>query len=163
MPVSLSFRRWLLPALAFALVAAQALGLMHRVVHGPQAAWAAAHGDGLAAGVDGHGHDHHHHHGEHDHDDGGQAFVGAVGGHDAAHAQDHLHGHGHGWIAALFAGHADDTGCRLFDPLNHEGLAALPVLAVPLVFSSFFLDVFQGECLARWAALFDARGPPVLR
>lgn len=108
MQVSRRLVPWLL---AFTLVAAQALGLMHRVVHG-----------------------------QHDHE------------------------HGHGGIAALFDSHdEEDAGCRLFDPLNHEGAATVSPLVLPVVLSSFFLNFSQGECLARWATLFDARGPPSLR
>ena len=37
-------------------------------------------------------------------------------------------------VAALFAGHALDTDCRLFDQLAHGDLASLPVLAQPCGF-----------------------------
>jgi hypothetical protein len=37
-------------------------------------------------------------------------------------------------IAALFAGHALDTDCRLFDQLAHADLASLPVLDLPCDF-----------------------------
>jgi len=39
----------------------------------------------------------------------------------------------------------------------------VPVIVPPAVAAFFFLDTLQGEFLARWAALFDARGPPSLR
>lgn len=116
-------RRGLLWLAVFALVAAQALGLMHRVVHAP------------LASVHTHGHDH------------------------AAQAHED---HGNG-VAGLFAGHDDDSTCRLFDPLNHDGAPCVPAVVLPAILASFFLDVFQGEFLARWAALYDARGPPALR
>lgn len=110
MAVSRRFLPWLL---AFALVAAQALGLMHQVVHA-----------------------------QHDHD----------------------HGHEHGGIAALFDSHEEGSlECRLFDPLNHDAAPAVAALVLPVVTAFFFLDRFDGEFLARWAALFDARGPPFLR
>ncbi|WP_298924337.1 hypothetical protein [uncultured Ramlibacter sp.] len=109
---------WLLVS---ALVAAQALGLMHRIVHAPHA---------------------------------GSVPVVAV-----AAGQGH---HGAGWVADLFAGH-DESSCRLFDPLTHDGPPSVPALVLPLLLSSYFLDVFQGEFLVRWAALYDARGPPPLR
>ena len=112
-------RRVIVWFLLSALVMAQALGLMHRVVHLPQ-------GQELA-------HEYH----DHDH-----------------------HAHGHGWVAELFAGHDDDSSCRLFDPLNLEGAACVPALALPPIAAFFFLDQLQGEFLARWVALFDARGPP---
>lgn len=122
----MTVRRSLLWFLAFALVAAQAIGLMHRVVHGPQADIAHAYST------------------QHD------------------YADDH-HGHDHRGLAALFSGHDDDSTCRLFDPLNHDAPPALPILAMPVVLSSFFLQWAQGEALVRWAALFDARGPPSIR
>jgi hypothetical protein len=34
---------------------------------------------------------------------------------------------------------------------------------LPVIAPAFFLQWFQGEFLARWAALFDARGPPPIR
>ena len=68
-----------------------------------------------------------------------------------------------GWVASLFAAHASDTDCRLYDPLNHEGAASVPALVLPLVLSSFFLALAEGDHVARWAALFDARGPPSSR
>jgi len=68
-----------------------------------------------------------------------------------------------GWVASLFAGHGSDTDCRLYDPLNHEGAPSVPALVLPLALSSFFLAIAQGDHVARWAALFDARGPPVSR
>lgn len=64
------------------------------------------------------------------------------------------------WVASLFAGHAGDNDCRLYDPLNHEGAPTVAVLALPLALSSFFLACVEGDFVARWAALFDARGPP---
>ncbi|HEY8358582.1 MAG TPA: hypothetical protein VIL30_14085 [Ramlibacter sp.] len=67
------------------------------------------------------------------------------------------------WVASLFAGHASDSDCRLYDPLNHEGAPGVPLLVLPLLLSSFFLASCQGDFVARWAALFDARGPPLPR
>ena len=122
---------WLL---VFALVAAQALGLMHRVVHGPQ----------VAIGHEQVADDTHAH----------------------AHADAHADAgcdHGQGWLSQLFTGHDDDSTCRLFDPLNHEAMPALPVVALPLALSSFFIELLRGDFVARRAALFDARGPPALR
>lgn len=123
-------RPGLLWILAFALVVAQAIGLMHRVVHGPQAVIAHAYAEA----------------------------------HDSADAHDgHEHDHDHGALAALFSGHDDDSTCRLFDPLNHDAPPTVPVLAMPVALCSFFLQWAQGEALVRWAALFDARGPPSIR
>jgi hypothetical protein len=115
-------RGWLWLVL-FALMAAQTMGLMHRVVHG-----------GIAAPV------------------------------AAPYAQDDGAGRaGGGWLAGLFSSH-DDASCPLYDQLAQGGLVTLPpALALPLVPSAFVLQWFQGEVLARWAALFDARGPPSIR
>jgi len=120
-------RRSLLWLFAFALVAAQALGLMHRLVHGPQA---------------------------------GIALEFAA---QRAQAGDFDHDHDPDWLGTLFANHDDDSTCRLFDSIGHGAAPAVPALALPLVLASFFLQWFQGEALVRWAALFDARGPPSLR
>lgn len=68
-----------------------------------------------------------------------------------------------GGIAQFFAAH-DAGDCRLFDQLSHaDSLPAMPVLALPLVLCAFILQLLEGEVLARWAALFDARGPPPVR
>jgi hypothetical protein len=115
-------RRLWLGWLAFALVAAQVLGMMHGVVHRP-------------------------------HHEGGNA-VRAV----AAAGQPAREPIG---LARLFGHDEDDAGCRLFDPLNHE--VAPPPLATPapLVIPSLILVTCHGEFIARWVALFDARGPPL--
>ena len=65
-------------------------------------------------------------------------------------------------LASLFSLHSDVSDCRLFDQASHSGglamtfKSALPVVPPPLT-----VAIFQGEALARWAALFDARGPPL--
>jgi hypothetical protein len=126
---------WLLVA---ALLLAQLLGLMHGVVHGPQA----------------HLHSHMHHelasahasHDDHDH---------------SAIAQDE---HGSGWLESLFSSHGDDSDCRLFDQASHgQAAPTFPMLSLPLVLCNVAFDISRGEALARWAALFDARGPPFSR
>ena len=72
--------------------------------------------------------------------------------------------HHHGWLADLFSAHGDESDCRVFDQLSHsDGVPALPLLALPMVLSSFVFRFFEGEVLARWAALFEARGPPLAR
>ena len=70
----------------------------------------------------------------------------------------------HHWESGLFSGHDDDAGCLLYDQLSHGGCLPAPVAAaLPVIPPAFFLQWFQGEFLARWAALFDARGPPPIR
>ena len=78
------------------------------------------------------------------------------------HAHDHADGRG--WLADLFSVHLDDSDCRVFDQLCHSDVlpAALP-LALPMALSSFVLQFLDGEVLARRAALFEARGPPLAR
>jgi len=78
----------------------------------------------------------------------------------SAAAETHRHGN---WIAALF-GHHEDADCRLYDQLAH-GPAALgvPMMVLPLVLPVAVFDFLEGQALARWVALFDARGPPSSR
>ena len=131
----LSHARALVWLLAAALLLAQLLGLMHGVVHGPQAHL--------------HSHPHVHHDGHHPE-------------HSAlAHAEEEGDG---GWLASLFSSHDGDSDCRLFDQASHgQAAPAFPMLNLPLVLSSVAFDISRGEALARWAALFDARGPPLTR
>jgi hypothetical protein len=125
---------WLLVA---ALLLAQLLGLMHGVVHGPQA----------------HVHSQSHvHHDGHQHQQEHSALAHAEEEGDA------------GWLASLFSSHEGDSDCRLFDQASHgQAAPAFPMLSLPLVLSSVAFDISRGEALARWAALFDARGPPSTR
>jgi len=124
---------WLL---VVALLLAQLLGLMHGVVHGPQA----------------HIHSH-----SHVHQDGHHQEHSAL-----AHVEEEEEGGG--WLASLFSSHDGDSDCRLFDQASHgQAAPALPMLSLPLVLSNAVFDISRGEALARWAALFDARGPPFPR
>ncbi len=68
----------------------------------------------------------------------------------------------HGAVDSLFASHASDADCRLYDQASH-GSAALHVasLVLPVLLPTVAVAIFEGEALARWAALFDARGPPL--
>ncbi|WP_295373899.1 hypothetical protein [Pseudacidovorax intermedius] len=124
--------------LAWVLVFASALGLMHRTLHmhagGGHVAVAHAHGAG-------HG-----------------AVAGASGTPSLAHAAHH-------GLAALFDDHDDGSAlCLILDQLQHD--AAMPTLVLPVLPTLPPAAVFafmQGEALRRWVALFDARGPPVTR
>lgn len=72
--------------------------------------------------------------------------------------------HGHGWMDDLFSAHGNDSDCRVFDQLCHsQAPPALPLLVLPLVLSPFVFHFLEGDVLARWAALFEARGPPLAR
>ena len=66
-------------------------------------------------------------------------------------------------LAALFSGHDDEARCRLVDSLTHAApdVAVLATAALPLAATT--LSSLAGAALARWAALFDARGPPLVR
>ena len=103
--------------MVFALLAAQMLGLVHRVVHASKA-------------VSGH-------------------IVQVV--HDIK-------------LDPLFSSHDDASECRLYDQLgNSPVMPSLPVLPPVLIVPSVLLQFYEGEVLARWAALFEARGPPAVR
>ncbi|UUZ73453.1 hypothetical protein LP415_09630 [Polaromonas sp. P1(28)-8] len=86
-------------------------------------------------------------------------------GQEHHHVHDHDQGphadHGTGWLESLFSSHDANSDCRLFDQASHGSAApALPALSLPILLSSFVVDIPQGEELARWAALFDARPTP---
>jgi hypothetical protein len=66
-------------------------------------------------------------------------------------------------IAGLFSGHSD-AECRLYDQLSHgSGALGVPTLVLPVLLPSATFAYLQGEAIARWVALFDARGPPSTR
>ncbi len=68
------------------------------------------------------------------------------------------------WVDKLFSSHQGANDCRLFDQASHGSAAPqLAALALPVVLPPIAVAIFQGEALARWAALFDARGPPLTR
>ncbi|MDA7414970.1 hypothetical protein PGB34_01210 [Xenophilus arseniciresistens] len=70
--------------------------------------------------------------------------------------------HSHGWFDQLFGAHREgDAECRLYDQLSGDPalLAVAPVL-LPLQLPMAQLRLRAGEFIARWVALFDARGPP---
>lgn len=57
-----------------------------------------------------------------------------------------------------------DAHCRLLDQSSHcDALTSLPLLKLPLVVTPFVFSVTAGLALARWHALFQARGPPPVR
>ncbi|RYX88489.1 MAG: hypothetical protein EOO28_36015 [Comamonadaceae bacterium] len=116
-----------------ALLVAQSLGFVHRVVHHMPAPLAAA-SQGLKAPA---------------------AQPSGMAAAPVAAA---------GFLASLFQHNEDDPSCRVFDQAGSADALACPAAAVlPMALSSFVLLFFQGEVLARWVALFDARGPPSVR
>ena len=67
------------------------------------------------------------------------------------------------WIKALFSAHEGQSDCRQYDQLNRDALpAGLVVVGVHVTPEILIVDMPRGEALARWAALFEARGPPLL-
>ncbi|MRD46466.1 hypothetical protein GHT07_04210 [Caenimonas koreensis DSM 17982] len=121
-------RKRLLWFVLFALLAAQTLGLAHRVAHGVVQ-------DGFI----------------------GDAAAASL---SRATAQPH----GGNWSDALRAGHGDDVTCHVFDQVSQGGCAlALPALLPAVVYPEALIARATGEALARWAAQFEARGPPSLR
>ncbi|RDI19616.1 hypothetical protein DFR41_112123 [Pseudacidovorax intermedius] len=125
-------------ALAWVLVFASALGLMHRTLHMHA-------GGGHAVAVDAPAPDRGH-------------AADAHGAEPFAHAAHH-------GLAALFDDHEDGSAlCLILDQLQHD--AATPtivLLTLPTLPPAGVLAFMQGEALRRWVALFDARGPPVTR
>ena len=76
----------------------------------------------------------------------------------------HKHGHDHHGLNDLFSAHGQAADCRVFDQLSHSGVpSVLPQMALPMALSTFAFLFLEGEVHARWAALFEARGPPLTR
>lgn len=72
--------------------------------------------------------------------------------------------HGAHGLHALFAGHHSDADCRLYDQLAHgSAMPSVPFVALPIFLPTATFAWFEGEVLARWVTLFDARGPPLSR
>ena len=119
--------------LALVLLLAPLLGLMHGLVHG-------ASGDRPVAQI---------HWAEAEAEANGAA---------------HQHGHDHHGLNDLFSAHGQAADCRVFDQLSHSGVPpVLPQMALPMALSTFAFLFFEGEVHAQWAALFEARGPPLTR
>jgi hypothetical protein len=78
-----------------------------------------------------------------------------------AQAQGDVHKH-HG-LGSLFGEHTD-AECRLYDQLG-DGSATpnVPLVVLPILLPAATFAWLQGEAIARWVALFDARGPPSSR
>ena len=127
--------RALIVALAFALWIAGTLGVMHRSLHVPGLAEAAT---------------------------ASAPLVGATATATAAQAQGDVHKHAHG-LGSLFGEHTD-AECRLYDQLG-DGSATpnVPLVVLPILLPAATFAWLQGEAIARWVALFDARGPPSSR
>ena len=65
-------------------------------------------------------------------------------------------------MISLFSSHQTASDCSLYDLASPGGaLLAVAHIALPAVLPPMAVAIFAGEALARWAALFDARGPPL--
>ena len=131
-PPARSMAWFLVGYLACALLLAQTLGLMHGVVHSREHVAVSEHHVQVPDAE-----------------------------HSYAHGDEELHPGG--WLESLFSSHDDgDADCRLFDQASHGSAApAFVQSSLPTLPPSVAVAIFQGEALARWAALFDARGPPL--
>lgn len=73
------------------------------------------------------------------------------------------HKHAPHGLGSLFGEHTD-AECRLYDQLG-DGSAtpSVPLVVLPMLLPAATFAWLQGEAIARWVALFDARGPPSSR
>lgn len=74
-----------------------------------------------------------------------------------------VHQHAGHTLASLFGDHTD-AECRLYDQLSHGSSApGVPLVVLPMLLPSATFAFLEGEAIARWVALFEARGPPFTR
>ncbi len=67
-------------------------------------------------------------------------------------------------LQLLFADHQTESDCLVYDQLNHcDAAPGVAVVALPLSIPAFLLSLLSGLAVARWHALFQARGPPLPR
>ncbi|RSZ42797.1 hypothetical protein [Variovorax beijingensis] len=87
-----------------------------------------------------------------------QAHAAALAAHPEGAHEHAAHG-----VGDLFGDHSD-AECRLYDQLSHgSGAPGVPMVVLPVLLPSATFAYLQGEAIARWVALFDARGPPSTR
>ncbi len=68
------------------------------------------------------------------------------------------------WSKKLFGGHDNASDCLVFDQLCHaQALHSQLAQALPILLPHVVLVTLAGDFIARWAALFQARGPPSAR
>jgi hypothetical protein len=67
--------------------------------------------------------------------------------------------HGVSWSKGLFEEHNEPT-CRLYDAVAGGAALTTACSFLPAAFSAHLITFRSGEALSRWAALFEARGPP---
>ena len=92
------------------------------------------------------------------------AATHAAGKHEPHEAHHGHHGHeNESFSDLLFSSHSTTSDCRLYDHLNDgQGMPLIVAVPTPIVLPSLLVAIFAGDALARWAALFDARGPPLI-
>ena len=79
----------------------------------------------------------------------------AHGAHDSPHDDDEIE-------EGFFPSHSSNADCRLYDQASlSDALATAVAAAMPPQVPSYLVAIFHGEAVARWAALFEARGPPL--
>ncbi|MFM9926649.1 hypothetical protein VLK31_26940 [Variovorax sp. H27-G14] len=80
-----------------------------------------------------------------------------------AQPQGVVHKHAAHGLESLFGEHTD-AECRLYDQLG-DGSAtpSVPLVVLPMLLPAATFAFLEGEAIARWVALFDARGPPSAR
>jgi hypothetical protein len=134
--------------LALALLMMPLFGLMHGIVHG------FAHEMPTALGS-----------AQHQRQVQPRVFVGeSTHDHGHAHALPNQTSSQAGWSKTLFAGHDKAADCLVFDQLCHaDALHFLPPPTLPTTLTSVVLVTLAGDFIARWAALYQARGPPSAR
>ncbi len=63
-----------------------------------------------------------------------------------------------------FSDHQSDIDCQLFDQLSHaDGVPVAAMVVLGLSALAHILRASHGLAVARWHALFQARGPPPVR
>ena len=68
------------------------------------------------------------------------------------------------WLASLFGSHDEQSPeCRLLDGAGHAAPPTVAALAAPVLPLAQVVAITHAEFIARWVALFDARGPPSSR
>ncbi len=68
------------------------------------------------------------------------------------------------WSKKLFAGHDKSADCLVFDQLcQAQALHFQLAQPSPIMFPHAVLVTLAGDFIARWAAFFQARGPPSVR
>lgn len=123
-----------------AVVLAQTIGLVHRSAHFQSSGMVYAH-------------DHSSHDG-HSHENGDSDDVDVHG---------LLQADKPSWLSQLFAHQEGDSTCHLIDAQsNCDAAPAVFVQILPFLPSRFLTAFSQILSSARFAALFDARGPPAL-